>query len=163
MQQIQPVLDTLQAHNINYSMVSHAPVFTMDDMLEAGLQNHGTLVKNLFLRDAKGKRHMLVCVEANEAINLSNLAQALDSTKLSFASPDRTLTHLGVEKGAVSPLGILNNADHKVEVFLSSTLQGCDSLGVHPNDNSATIFISFADLKSLIAQAGNEVSVIKIK
>lgn len=37
-----------------------------------------------------------------------------------------------------------------------------DKIGVHPNDNSATIWLKISDLIDIIKKHGNEVHVIKI-
>ena len=51
------VYEALDKMNIKYEVVEHEPVYTMEDMDRLGLTKKGTLCKNLFLRDAKGKRH----------------------------------------------------------------------------------------------------------
>ena len=37
--------------------------------------------------------------------------------------------------GAVTPLGILNDAEHRVQVFMDVEFVG-NKIGVHPNDNT---------------------------
>ena len=56
----EPVLEALSRLGISYEMVEHPPMFTTDDMQAFGMGEHGKVLKNLFLRDAKGKRHFLV-------------------------------------------------------------------------------------------------------
>ena len=57
--QKQRVYDALDKLKIKYEVVEHEPVHTMEDMDRLGLPEKGTLCKNLFLRDSKGKRHFL--------------------------------------------------------------------------------------------------------
>ena len=54
-EQKQRVYDALNKLGIKYEVVEHEPVHTMEDMDRLGLPEKGTLCKNLFLRDAKGK------------------------------------------------------------------------------------------------------------
>ena len=61
--QKQKVYDALDKLNIKYEVVEHEPVYTMEVMDRLGLPKKGTLCKNLFLRDSKGKRHFLVTCE----------------------------------------------------------------------------------------------------
>ena len=42
--------------------------------------------------------------------------------------------------GAVTPLGILNDAEHRVQVFMDVEFVG-NKIGVHPNDNTATVWM----------------------
>ena len=39
----------------------------------------------------------------------------------------------------------------------SSTVVSLPVIGVHPNDNTATVFLSFADLRQIIENHGNSV------
>ena len=49
-----------------------------------------------------------------------------------------------------------------VEVLFDRDLAGLPSLGVHPNRNTATVFLAFSDLESLIRSHGNSVSFVAI-
>ncbi|MPN42790.1 Prolyl-tRNA editing protein ProX [bioreactor metagenome] len=83
-------------------------------------------------------------------------------TKLSFASEERLHTYLGLKKGAVTPLGILDDKDHVVEVVFDRDLVGKDRLGVHPCVNTATVWLSFTDLKMLIEENGNTIHTVTL-
>ena len=61
--QKQRVYDALNKMGIKYEVVEHEPVHTMEDMDRLGLPEKGTLCKNLFLRDSKGKRHFLITAD----------------------------------------------------------------------------------------------------
>ena len=80
------VYDELDKLKIKYEVVDHEPVFTMEDMDRLGLPEKGTLCKNLFLRDAKGKRHFLITCEEEKKIDLKALGRQLGAGNLSFAS-----------------------------------------------------------------------------
>lgn len=83
------------------------------------------MVKNLFLRDAKGKRHFLVVLDKDKRADLKALQEQLSCSKLSFASEERLKKHLGLSRGSVTPLGILNDAQGMVElVFDRISLAG---------------------------------------
>ena len=159
----QAALDFLDQAGISYERMDHPPVFTMEDMETQGITHRGGVVKNLFLRDAKGKNHYLVVVPEEKSVNLAALAQQLDSTKLSFASAERLEKYLGVAQGSVSPLGVLNDADHVVQVAFDRALSKQERIGIHPNDNTSTIWLSLKDLMKLITDLGNPVCFIDIK
>ena len=50
-------LARLDALGVAYELTEHPAVFTIDEMEQLGLTGGGTVCKNLFLRDAKGRRH----------------------------------------------------------------------------------------------------------
>ena len=74
---------------------------------------------------------------------------------LSFASAEDLLAVLGLIPGAVSPLGILNDIERRVHVYLDREFAG-SKIGVHPNDNTATVWLQADDLLALLKQHGNE-------
>ena len=160
--EIRNVLDVLDNAGIRYRMVSHDPVYTIEEMERLHLDADAEIAKNLFLRDARGKRHFLVVLCSCKTVDLKALRGQLGTSALSFASEDRLKRFLGLEKGAVTPLGILNDEARAVEVLFDRDLAGLPSLGVHPNRNTATVFLAFSDLESLIRSHGNSVSFVAI-
>ena len=59
------------------------------------------------------------------------------------------MAHLGLIKGAVTPLGVLNDCAEGVEVLMDEDLRGRPRLGVHPCDNTETLWISAADIEKI--------------
>ncbi len=156
------VLEFLDSNKIEYELLEHNPVYTMEDMINEGLDKKGTLAKNLFIRDQKGKRHFLITAHNDTSINLRDLGEKLGVGKVSFASPERLMKYLGLEPGCVSPFGLLNDGDNAVEVVLDQKLQGSEKLCVHPNCHDATVWLSFASLQKSIKLMGNDVKIIKM-
>lgn len=156
------VLALLEKEGIEYKLVEHTAVETIEDMEALGLFRDGVIAKNLFLRDAKGKRHFLVILRGNRQINMVDLQSRLESSKLSFASEDRLKKYLGLTKGSVTPFGVLNDPDNRVEVFIDKDLEGAPAVGFHPNENTATIFLPLAEMVRIIKVHGNPVTYIDI-
>ena len=123
--QKQRVYDALDKLKIKYEVVEHEPVHTMEDMDRLGLPEKGTLCKNLFLRDSKGKRHFLVTCEESKKVDLKSLGRQLGGGNLSFASEDRLEKYLGLKQGSVSPFGLMYDTDHAVEFFIDKDLSRC--------------------------------------
>lgn len=153
----QQIFDLLAEKGIHCEKMEHEAVFTMEDMDRVGIIGKGTVCKNLFLRDAKGKNHYLVTVPEETRVDLKALAEQIGSTKLSFASAERLAKYLGVEQGCVSPFGILNDESRTVAMVFDKALQGNPAVGVHPNDNTASLWLAFDDLRGLIQEHGNQI------
>ena len=151
----------LDRKGIHYKRVDHSPVHTIEEMEAAGICGQGNVCKNLFLRNGNGKRHFLVCVHKNKTVDLKRLGSLLGS-RMSFASEERLQKYLGLAPCAVTPLGILNDQKAEVEVVIDEDLMGEASLGVHPCENTATIFLDFADLRRLIEEHGNPITYCKL-
>lgn len=151
----------LEEKKIPCRIVEHEAVFTMEEMERAGIDRHGCICKNLFLRDAKGKQHYLVSVPDERHVDLKWLSAALGTSKLSFASAERLEKYLKMPQGSVSPLALLNDESESVIFAADETLSALPAVGVHPNGNTATVFLSFADLRSLIEEHGNGVLLLR--
>ena len=151
------VFARLEELGVSYEVTEHPAVFTIGEMDALGLTAKGEVCKNLFLRDAKGRRHFLVVVPGEARADLSALAAQLESSKLSFASAERLEKYLGLKQGEVTPLGVLNDADAAVEVVFDRGLERFPCLGVHPNDNTATVWLSLADILRVVEGNGNEI------
>ncbi len=158
----QAVYDALSNQSILYTVMEHPAVYTMAEMDELGITEKGEVVKNLFVRNAKGKVHYLIILPKDKKADLKGIAANLGSTALSFASEQRLEKHLGLTKGSVSPMGVINNAAHDVIVVFDKSLEREDKIGVHPNDNTATLWLRFEDLKRFVESCGNQVQVIDL-
>ena len=156
----QQIFDLLNTKGIPFEKLEHAAVYTMEEMDEIGVTGRGTVCKNLFVRDGKGKRHFLICVPEQTRVDLKTLARQLESSKFSFASAERLEKYLRVEQGCVSPLGVLNDESKSVTVVFDRALENDPAVGVHPNDNTATVWLRFADLKRVIEEHGNPVALV---
>jgi Ala-tRNA(Pro) deacylase len=82
--------------------------------------------------------------------------------KLTFASDSRLKKYLGVESGAVSPFGLINDEAYHVHVFIDNKLDEFEKLCFHPNVNTATLVIQKSDLIKFISYLGNTCEFIKM-
>jgi len=94
------IRETLDALNIPYESFDHAPVFTCDEAYAALPNNAAVQTKNIFLRDKRGRRHLLLVTTCEKAVNIKKFAEEADADHLSFASPERLMKYLGVEPGS---------------------------------------------------------------
>jgi Ala-tRNA(Pro) deacylase len=148
------VLDALA---IAHTRHEHPPVFTVEEAEQHWRDIHAVHCKNLFVRNEKGNAHYLVIVERSTSVDMKRLTAQLGEDRLSFASPERLALHLGLTPGAVSPFGIINDREHAVAVVLDEDLRSADRIAFHPNVNTATIALSFADFERFLASQGNRV------
>ena len=156
------IIEMLNSLQMQYSITEHPPVDTIEDIDNLQLSNAEVVVKNLFLRDDKKRNFYLVVLRKDKTANIKELRRSLGTRPLSFASEDDLLSILGLTKGAVTPLGILNDNDRKVQVIIDEDILRFPIIGVHPNENTATLWLSPQDLQKLIKNHGNSMILIKI-
>lgn len=156
------VRNLLDKKGISYEWVEHEAAYTIDDMVRMGFDENLDVAKNLFIRDGKGSNHYIIVVRSDKKVDLKGFGKTFGLTRLSFASAERLEKHLGLKKGAVTPLGILNDTERKVKVYFDRDFMDMDRIGVHPNDNTASVYLSVKDLFDIIKEHGNELEVVEI-
>ena len=154
---VRDVLRVLDGLGIQYELYEHPPVFTAEDAAVHWADIPATPVKNLFLRNKKGDRHYLVILGIDREADLRRLVKVIGDDRLSFGSPERLMTHLGLTPGSVSPFGLINNTDGRVIVVLDARLRDAERLIFHPNINSASLAISRPDFERFLGSRPNVV------
>lgn len=161
--QEEPVLARLAALGIAYERHEHPPVATAEAAKAYWTGIDAMHCKNLFLRNQKGTRHYLVVLEYMKRADLRSVADQIGDGKLSFASPERLMTHLGLTPGSVSPFGLINDHDRGVRVALDQDVKSAARISLHPNINTATLVISRADFMHFLEACGNPVQFVAIQ
>ncbi len=154
------LLDQLQ---ISYARYEHAPVFTCDEAYAAIPDNSAVQTKNIFLRDKRGRRHLLLVTTCEKAIDIKRFAEQSNADRLSFASPERLMKHLGVEPGSVTVLGLVNDAAHAVELYIDADVWHAAQWRCHPLVNSATLVLSRADIEKFLEGTGHTPRVVTLE
>jgi len=90
------------------------------------------------------------------------LGPLIGESKLSFASPQRLMERLGVEPGAVTLLGLVNDTNHKVDLIFDKVLWEADALQCHPLVNTATLVISHAGIEKFLKETGHEPHILDV-
>jgi Ala-tRNA(Pro) deacylase len=157
-----PIYAALAALGISYQVFEHPPVHTAEEAALYWASIPGTAVKNLFLRNKKGDRHYLVILGIEKQADLRQLVKVIGDDRLSFGSPERLQTHLGVTPGSVSPLGLIHDRSRSVRVIVDSDLREAERLIFHPNDNTASLTISGRDFVRFLEARGNSVRWVKL-
>ena len=152
------LLDRLQ---IAYVMHRHPPLRTVEDSKAYRGKMTGLHIKNLYLRDRK-KRNFLLVAEEDRQIEMKSLSEKIGCERLSFGSAERLFEMLGVRPGAVSPLTLINDPDHKVHLVLDTALRTSGMVYAHPLVNDITLGIEGANLQKFFAYTGHQVQWLEL-
>lgn len=159
----QPELyNTLNELNISFKYYEHPAAPTIEEAKKYWKDLVATHCKNIFFRNHKGNRHYLVILEHTQALDIHDLEKRLKQGKLSFASPKRMLKYLGVTPGSVTPFGLINDKENHVHVFLDENLKKSKSISFHPNINTASLVITYADFEKFLDWSGNSQEYVKL-
>lgn len=151
----------LKDHNIPFEITEHRAVYNMEELESIDLPYPEGDAKNLFVRDDKKKNYYLITVKGDKRVNLKDFRKAHGLRPLSFASPEDLKKYMDLTPGAVTPFGLLNVEGAPITMYLDAEFK--DSIiGIHPNENTATVWLQGDDLVMLLRENGCEVKIVEI-
>ena len=153
---------TLDRLGIAHATVTHAPVFTVEEAQALRGTIPGGHSKNLFLRDKKGALFLVTALE-DALIELKSLHRRLDASgRFSFGPADLMREVLGVEPGAVTPFGAINDIAHRVTIVLDAALMAHETINAHPLVNTMTTSIARGDLVRFLEATGHPPRIVAV-
>ena len=131
----------LKQLSISFEYLEHPQAPTIEIAKQYWAGHDAKHCKNLFFRNHKGNLHYLVILDCEQDMDIHSIEKQLHQGKLSFASAERMMKYLGVTPGSVTPLGLINDEEHHVYVFMDKNLQKAEKLSFHPCINTASLII----------------------
>jgi Ala-tRNA(Pro) deacylase len=153
----------LNAHGITFVRHDHPPVFTCEEELRHVPESGAARTKNLFMRDRRGRRHLLLVTLCAKSVSIAEFAETSGADRLSFASPERLMKYLGVAPGSVTLLGLVNDAERAVEVYIDTDVWSAPSVHAHPLRNDATLVLSHEDVVRFLAATGHRPRIVTVR
>ncbi len=150
----QEIYDYLRRQGVPFEVTQHEAVYGMDQVAALDEPRKESLAKNLFVRDEKRETYCLITIRGEQKFDLNAFRHRFALRRLSFATPEELLNLLGVCPGSVSPLCLLNESAAGVRYYLDPGFERQGGLiGIHPNDNTATIWMDVRDLVRVLGPA----------
>jgi Ala-tRNA(Pro) deacylase len=147
--------------DIAHRTVSHPPLFTVEQSQALRGEIPGGHTKNLFLNDKRDNIFLIVALE-DAVIDLKTVHRRLGAGRFSFGSADLLRETLGVEPGAVTPFGAINDAGRRVTVVLDAPMLRHATLNYHPLVNTMTTSISPEGLIAFLEATGHAARIIPV-
>lgn len=148
----------LEELSIPLRLHEHPAAFTMEEMEQTAgeLSKFGIVVKNLFLKEHNSDRYFLIVAGGNKRVDIKSVRKYLGVKPLSFATEEQLEEKLHVPGGSVTPLAVLFDTDACVSVVIDDDLRTGEALlGVHPCDNTATVFLTYRELEKFAESTGH--------
>lgn len=159
----QEIYGYLKENNIWHEITEHSAVYNMEELEAVALPYPDADAKNLFVRDDKRRSYYLITVKGDKRVDLKEFRRTWGTKPLTFVKPEELAEILGLIPGAVSPFGLLNDSERKVVFYIDAAfLRGTGLIGIHPNDNTATVWLKAEDLVRIIGEHGNEVHEVEL-
>ncbi len=157
----QEFLEFLRKNGFDIRRTEHPAVFTCEEADLHRADQNAVSTKNLFLCDKKARRFFLAVTSCEKNVKLEKLASQLGVPHLRFGSEENLQRLLGVTRGSVTMMGLVNDLDHVVELWIDSEIWGHDKFQSHPLVNTATLVFSKAELERFFALIGHTVHIFE--
>jgi Ala-tRNA(Pro) deacylase len=151
----------LDEHALLYQRTQHPPVYTCEQSELFRPAMPGMSTKNLFLRDEK-RRFYLAMTACEKRLDLKQLGRLAGAPKLNFGDETRLLDLLGVTPGAVTVLGLVNDTQHQVQLWVDAEIWQATHFLCHPLVNTATLVIARPHLLRFFALTGHTPQVLEM-
>ena len=159
----QAIYRLLDEESIWHEITEHPAAYNMADLAAIPLPYPSADAKNLFVRDEKKRDYYLITVKGSKRVDLKAFRQRHGTKALRFASAEELADILGLLPGHVTPLGLLNDEERRVKAYLDAAFLDPPGLvGVHPNENTATLFLRTGDLIAILRDHGTEVELTEL-
>lgn len=157
----QELLTLLAANGVEIRRTEHPAVFTCEEADQHRADPNAVSTKNLFLCDKKARRFFLAVTSCEKSVRLDTLASQLNVAHLRFGSEENLMRLLGVTRGSVTMMGLVNDTEHAVELWIDDEIWQHETFQSHPLVNTATLILTKTELEQFFSLTGHDVHVFK--
>ena len=143
------IISLLNEAGIKYELFEHPAVFNMAEDAKLNIPHLDRTAKNIFVCDDKKPSYILISVMGAARVDLKSFARTFGYRPLHLASENSMFEKLGLTPGSVSPFGLLNSTACDISFYIDQRFKDAH-IFVHPNDNTASVFLKTSDLVELI-------------
>ena len=138
--------DYLDRLGIHYQRVDHEAATTMEACEKIDEALGVLMCKNLFLCNRQKTRFFLLMMPGDKKFKTKELSAQIGSARLSFAGAEEMVRFLDIEPGAVSVMGLMNDAGGRVELLIDEDILKDSFIGCHPCVCTSSLRIRTEDI-----------------
>ncbi len=138
--------DFLDSLDIKYCRIDHTPAGKMEACREIDEKLGVVICKNLFLCNRQMTRFYLVMMPADKPYRTRIFSKLAGSSRLSFGPEDKMLEFLNVTPGSVSILGLMNDTENNVKLYIDKDVLEGEFIGCHPLINTSSLRMKTLDI-----------------
>lgn len=149
--------------NISYERVDNDIVESMDECKEIDKALGTEIRKSIFLCNQKRTSFFLVVMPADKQLDTIALGKKIGVGKLSFASEDAMIKHLGTHPGSATIMGLVNDEDEYVQLIMDKEVADTEWFGCNPGTNTAHLKVKTEDiLKKFLPQIYHMAKIVEL-
>ena len=140
------VIHTLREWGIPFEHHTHQAAHTIEDCVGMDFITPDVVIcKNIFLCNRIKTQFYLMLLHPQKQFRTAQVSHELKVSRLSFA-PDELLPQmLGLLPGAVSPLGLMFDKEHRVALACDRAIRAYPRIAFHPCVNTETVIFHHHD------------------
>ena len=155
------VLEYLKNKKMKYEIIYHPPAITTEEADKYIEGKEGIRSKTMFMANKKDKKFYLIIMDDSKRLDIKKMNEIIND-KLHFSKEVQLIEKLGLKPGTVSIFGLLNNKDHDINIYIDKEIMNEKLITFHPNDNTATIFITVEDMLKIFDDLDYNYEVIEL-
>ncbi len=157
------VYDLLDSLAVPYERLDHEALFTIEACHEADAILGVSMCKNLFLCNRTKTAFYLLLMPGEKRFQTKVFSHLIGSSRLSFAPEEYMESLLGLTPGSVSVLGLMNDTENRVSLYIDADLLQDEYMGCHPCINTSSLKIKISDLlEKVLPSVGHTYSVVEL-
>lgn len=145
--------ELLDRLGIVYQRIDHEVTMTMEACKAVDEALQATICKNLLLCNRQKTDFYLLLLPGEKTLKTSALSGQIGSSRLSFADSCYMEQFLDITPGSLSVLGLMNDAENRVQLLVDRDLLEGEMIGFHPCINTSTLRFSTRDLMEILLPA----------
>ena len=132
MEAYEKVVEMLNGLDIPFEIVEHEPALTTEqaDSFIEGIE--GVRTKTMFLTNKKKTAYYLVIMDDKKRLDMDLLKDLVGVNRIRMASSESLFEKMMLPAGAVSPFGLLNNADKDIQIYFDKEIMSEKRMSFHP-------------------------------
>ena len=147
------VYDFLDSLGVPYQRIDHEPLMTMAACEEVDKILCATICKNLFLCNRQETDFYLLMMPGEKKFKTKDLAAQIGTARLSFAKEEYMEEFLDITPGSVSVMGLMNDKEKRVQLFMDEDILKGEYIGCHPCINTTSLRIRTKDMMERVIPA----------
>ncbi len=140
------VYDLLDSLGIEYFRVDHSVAGKMEACREIDEALGVVICKNLFLCNRQKTKFYLLMMPADKPYRTRIFSKLAGSSRLSFGTPEDMEGLLDLTPGSVSILGLMNDKDNIVNLYIDQDVLDGEFIGCHPCINTSSLRMKTKDI-----------------
>ncbi len=155
--------DLLEKLGVKYNRIDHDAANTMEDCAEAKAVLGVKICKNLLLCNQQKTRFYLLLMAGEKQFVTKDFSKKIGSSRLSFAPPEFMEKFLDITPGSLSVLGLANDTEREVTLYIDRDVVSEEYFGCHPCINTSTVSMKTSDLlETVIPATGHEINFVEL-